>query len=69
MDYWLISLTIESILCLLFSIALYFYFVRRDTNISVTLGSITVWFLTFVLIVFIPYDIYFFNYCEKNGLI
>ena len=69
MDGWLFGLTIESILCLLFSIVLYFYFVRKDTHISVTIGSITVWFLTFVLIVFIPYDIYFYNLCNENNLI
>ena len=69
MESWLIGLIIESILCLIFSIALFLYFVRKDTNISVTIGSISVWFLTFVLIVFIPYDIYFFNLCEEKDLI
>ena len=36
-DYWFIQLIIESILCLIITILLYLYYVRKGTNIIVSL--------------------------------
>ena len=59
MDDWIKYLFLESIICLILTILLYFYYVRKGTNIIVSIVSILTWFLTFVLIVLLPYDITF----------
>ena len=59
MESWLIVLIIESLLCLFISILLYYYFIRKDTNYAVSINTVLIWFLTFILIVLLPYDIYF----------
>ena len=64
-DYWFIQLIIESILCLILTILLYLYYVRKGTNIVVSLISIFTWFLTFVLVILLPFDLtYSQNYSK-----
>ena len=65
-DYWFIQLIIESILCLIITILLYLYYVRKGTNIIVSLISIFTWFLTFVLVILLPFDLTYSQ--EYNNL-
>ena len=64
-DYWFIQLIIESILCLALTILLYLYYVRKGTNIIVSLISIFTWFLTFVLIILLPFDLTYSQNYQK----
>jgi len=51
----------EALLCLIFTIYLYFQYAARNLKSYVTILVIGVWYLTFVLAVLVPYDIYYVN--------
>jgi len=66
MDNEIFGLLIEAILALIFTIILYFYYIKKDTNFLVNLISILIWYCSFVLIILITYDISN-NNIEKNN--
>ena len=49
----------QAVLCLIFTIYLYFRYAARNLKSYVTILVIWVWYLTFVLAVLVPYDIYY----------
>ncbi len=52
-------LIIQAILCLIFTIYLYFRYAARNLKSYVTFLVILVWYLTFVTAVLVPFDIYY----------
>lgn len=54
MIYYLIP---ESILCLIFTLYLYWKYAKKDVSSSVKYVTIIVWYFTFVTIILIPNDI------------
>jgi hypothetical protein len=52
----------ESILCLIFTIFLYYIYAMKNTRTYVSFIVISVWFLTFVTAVIVPFDIYLVIY-------
>ena len=52
-------MVIEIIICFLLSFILVFYYTRRGTNPLAILTAAITWSLNFILIIFIPYDIYY----------
>ena len=54
-----IVLIIELVLILLFSIALYCFYIKKNTFFLVGIVTVFLWFLNFGLIVLIPFDIYY----------
>ena len=58
-DYTQIVLIIELVLILLFSIALYCFYIKKNTYFLVGILTVFLWFLNFGLIVLLPFDIYY----------
>lgn len=54
-----IVLIIELVLILLFSIALYCFYIKKNTYFLVGILTVFLWFLNFGLIVLLPFDIYY----------
>ena len=52
-------MVIEIIICFILSFILVFYYTRRGTNPLALLTAAITWSLNFILIIFIPYDIYY----------
>ena len=57
---------IEIGLCLIISFVLVFFYSRRGTNPLALLTAGITWCLNFILVIFIPYDIYY-TYSGKNN--
>ena len=53
-------------LCLIISFILVFFYSRRGTNPLALLTAGITWCLNFILVIFIPYDIYY-TYSEKKN--
>lgn len=49
---------IEALFCFLFTVLLYFKYAMKNTRLYVTLLVISVWFLTFLTAIIVPFDIY-----------
>lgn len=65
-----IYILIEIGLCILVSTILVFYYSRRGTNPLALITAGVTWCLNFILIVFIPFDIYYtYSETEKNETI
>ena len=60
-----VYILIEICICLIISIALVFYYSRRGTNPLALITAAITWCLNFILIVFLPYDI-FYTYSGKE---
>ena len=60
---------IEIIICFLLSFILVFYYTRRGTNPLALLTAAITWSLNFILIIFIPYDIYYTYSGKDNEII
>ena len=54
-----IYILIEIGICIIISIILVFYYSRRGTNPLALITAAATWCLNFILIVFLPYDIYY----------
>ena len=54
-----IYILIEIGICIIISIILVFYYSRRGTNPLALITAASTWCLNFILIVFLPYDIYY----------
>ena len=50
---------LEIIICIIFSFILVYYYSRRGTNPLVIITAGITWSLNFILIVFLPFDIYY----------
>ena len=50
---------IEILACIIFSFILVYFYSRRGTNLLVLITAGVTWSLNFILVVFIPYDIYY----------
>lgn len=50
---------IEIIACIIFSFLLVYYYSRRGTNLLALVTAGVTWSLNFILVIFIPYDIYY----------
>ena len=66
MENEIIGLLIEAIIALIFTIILYFYYIKKNTNLLVNLISILIWYCSFVLIILITYDISNNNIKQNN---
>ena len=65
-----IYILIEIGICLFISIALVFYYSRRGTNPLALVTAALTWCLNFILIVFLPYDIYYtYSGIEEDEMI
>lgn len=53
-----IILILEIFVCLLFSVFLYYFYIKENTSILVAVLTITLWFFNFILVVLLPFDIY-----------
>ena len=59
-------MVIEIIICFILSFILVLYYSRRGTNPLALLTAAITWSLNFILIIFIPYDIYYTYSGKKN---
>ena len=57
---------LEGIICLILAVILLFFYVRKGTNKIVILASIFTWFLNFLMITLLPYDIWLTNKLKSN---
>ena len=60
---------LEGIICLILATILIFFYVRKGTNKIVILTSIFTWFLNFLMITLLPYDIWLTNKLKSNTIL
>ena len=60
---------LEGIICLILATILIFFYVRKGTNKIVILTSIFTWFLNFLMIALLPYDIWLTNKLKSNTIL
>ena len=54
-----IYILLEILVCIILSFVLVYYYSRRGTNLLALITAGVTWSLNFILVVFIPYDIYY----------
>lgn len=69
MENEIIGLLIEAIIAFIFTIILYFYYIKKNANLLANLISILIWFCSFVLIILLTYDISNNNIEQNNKLL
>ena len=57
MSYEFLVLILEFLACIIFSLYLMNYYIKKDTHIIILLISILVWIFTFSLMIILPHDI------------
>ena len=60
-------LGIETLICMVLVFILLFYYARRKTNPLVLVTAYITWFLNFILVFFLPFDIYLTKKKEENN--
>lgn len=61
-----VILILELLVCLLFCVFLYYFYIKENTSILVAILTISLWFFNFILVALLPFDIY--NAKERSKL-